>query len=124
MYCLTTYRAPALVIAALWGRFSEEEVHCLCRDLDRQMLRGDGGPPSMLLDLGRMEPQGEAVVALLYRYVERSVEAGVRVARVVENRLVAHELERVAEGAGLLDRLRTFAERDSALVWVRAPAAV
>lgn len=118
MYCLTTFRDPLLVVASLSGRFGEEEVNSVCRDLDLRLLRAEAA--CFLLDLSSFDPQAEAVLALLDRYVERSVESGIRVGRVVESRLVAHQLDRVAEEAGILDRVRNFGERELALAWLRA----
>lgn len=121
MYCLTTYREPDLVIANLEGRFAEEEAHGVCRDLDRRLMKRDGASGLLLLDLSRFEAQGDAVLALIDRYIERSVQGGIRVGRVVESRLAAHQLDRVAEEAGLLHRIRNFAQRDAALEWLGAP---
>ena len=119
MYSVVTFREPNLVMAELVGRLLPDDIRGLARDLDRRLLQTDASLPALLLDMSRFEAQGDAVVVEIERYIERTIEAGIRVGRVVENQLMAHQMDRVAEEAGLQDQLRHFGQREPALEWLR-----
>lgn len=122
MYSLVTYRDPPLIQAELVGRFDGEELHSLARDLDQRLLQPGASSPALLLDVSRFEATGDAALAVLNRYVERTLGAGIRVGQVVQSQLVAHQLDRVAAEGGLGALLRHFGERAPALVWLREGA--
>ena len=121
MYTITTYASPPLITAELVGRISSDELQHLSRDLDRRLLVADQPIPALLLDVRRYEAAGEHLVELLDLFIARSLDAGIRVGRVVENQLIARQLDRVAEEADLQDRIRHYHELEPALAWLREP---
>lgn len=120
MYSVITYREPALVLAELVGRLMPDEIRGLFRDLDQRLLRAEGHLPVLLLDMSRFEAQSETLLAEIERYIERTLGAGIRIGRVMANQLMAHQMDRVVEEAGMQEQLRHFGQREPALEWLRA----
>ena len=119
MYCLTLYRSDSLMSADLAGEFTTDEMQALSRDLDRRLL--DPGLPirRLLIDARQLESTDDFVLGLLQVMEERIVEAGARVAKVVESELIAHQLDQVLEGSGFESGIKHFWDRDAALSWLR-----
>jgi len=122
MFTVTTFESPPLVKAELVGRLTSDEIQHLSRDLDRRLLFPEGPTPTLLIDVRRYKPAGEHLIELLDLFIARSLDAGIRIGRVVESEIIAHQLDRVAKEADLQDRIRHFWELDPALAWLREPA--
>jgi hypothetical protein len=121
MFTVTTYRDPALIAAELSGRSSADELQHLTRDIDYRLRAAGDPPPSLLLDVQSFEEAGSHLSELLESYVRRTLDAQIRVGRVVASEIVAHQLDRVAAEAGLQDRIRHFWTPEPALAWLREP---
>jgi len=125
MYTVTTLESPPLVAATLQGSVTDVELRLLLRDLDERLL--DPGwkvRPSLLLEEGEaghdLAPHQASQVEA---FVARTIEAGLRVGRVVATELLAKQLDRLAENAGVSEMIRHFGTRSNAMAWLRQAAA-
>lgn len=125
MYTVTTLESPPLVVAALRGAVSDVELRLLLRDLDERLLDpGWAAPPALLLEeAGSRSDLAPHQASQVEAFVARTLEVGLRVGRVVATDLLAKQLDRLADEAGVADQIRHFGARSDALTWLRSSLA-
>ncbi|NBD10223.1 MULTISPECIES: STAS/SEC14 domain-containing protein [Corallococcus] len=119
MYRIDVDRAASIVSFALEGYIRLEEMERFVVDLRAATDAVAGHAIKIEADLRTFRPASPEAADLIRRVQEYGLRSGVtRVAELVENQIVALQLNRVASGSGTDKILRRFWQEGAARSWL------
>ena len=117
MYTLHVFADRALVKCSLRGRIDADELRLFTRELS-DVLAAGGVVTNVFFDLCHFNPATREVDQLLEDLRGRASDDGWRIAELVDNQLMAAQLNRLAAEQHRDERLQRFWEEGPALVWL------
>ncbi|AFE03378.1 hypothetical protein D7V80_22435 [Corallococcus sp. CA054B] len=120
MYRIDVDRAESIVSFALEGYIRLEEMQRFVEDLRAATDEVAGQAIKIEADLRTFRPASPEAADLIRRVQEYGLRSGVtRVAELVQNQIVALQLNRVASGSGTDKILRRFWQESAARTWLK-----
>ncbi|MCY1046793.1 hypothetical protein OV208_36150 [Corallococcus sp. bb12-1] len=120
MYRIDVNRAESIVSFALEGYIRLEEMKRFVVELKAATDTVAGQAIKIEADLRTFRPASPEAADLIRRVQEYGLRSGVtRVAELVQNEIVALQLNRVASGSGTDKILRRFWQESAARLWLR-----
>jgi len=119
MFEIKVDKAHAIVEFVLEGMMRSDEMRYFVHKLQEATLQLSGREIKIKADLRALRPASAEIAEMIRTVQEFGIRSGVaRVAEIVENDVIALQLNRVAHESGTDEILRRFCNEDSARAWL------